>query len=169
MQLSRGERWVLWNQLQLQARLDPDKAEGYRRGATALAGGYEAEYDALAAHIRPEGLDTAECLFVREVLAMYAGLQAAYAALPAEEQEEVDPDRLQFWGFDGTKEPSYRGYARWLMEAGCAFPRLLGTEDLDSHMATLGRYRNMLAAWRLLATRERLTPTEICLVAETGW
>jgi uncharacterized protein len=145
MTLSKTERLTLANQYRILAVIDQLNARSYERYVEALESGYES---AIADLFDPifDGLNTDACSFVINVMAMHDALQRSQTALG--EASTATTNDVKFRGFDGNNETEYMAYARFVVQHEQRFTYLepIGG-DFNSHMASLSRYRPMLAAW----------------------
>jgi uncharacterized protein YfbU (UPF0304 family) len=163
MKLSRIERWILFNQYQMLARLCPEEARAYARYQEALQCGYEAEYDTMAQHIYREDscLSAEECNEVVTILDMFRALKQSYEGLA--DTSGIEPHAVQFMGFDGNNETTRMAYARYFCESD--LPRFEELHHrggrLNSHMPVLGIYRRMLAEWNRIDQKYELSKDEI--------
>ena len=172
MKLTRVQRWLLINQHEILAKLEP--GGGHARAAEALRCGYELEYEHLAAWIYDEKdtLTEEQCREVRAIFSMYTMLKASFERL--EDAGDITASDLTFLGFDGNDqiEGSYMAYAQYVCHDDNQYSQVDRGDAFNSHMPMLSRYQRMLAAWRQIdPDRIRLlTAAEIATIlsAERG-
>jgi len=172
MELDRKDRWMLYNQHKILAKLYPDEAGYYDRAAEAIGDGYQYKYGHLAQHIYERSLSEDQCVFVYSVMGMFMRLKWAYEDLSDEDKAHIPIHEIGFRGFDGNNETMYMGYARWIVKDGRSFQNIKdGGDSLNSHMPTLSLYRNMLAVWksRSLETKEKITKDDIVEVTSAKY
>ncbi len=172
MELNRKDRWILYNQHKILAKLYPNEADYYDRAAEAIGDGYAYEYSHLAQNIYERGLSEDQCIFVYSVMGMFMRLKWAYEDLSHEDKADIPTHKIEFRGFDGNNETMYLGYARWIVKEGQSFQNIKdGGDGLNSHMPTLNLYRNMLAVWksRELETKEKITKDDIVAVTSATY
>ena len=159
IKLSRFERLVLTNQYSILEKVDPEYAEHYGRYREALQQGYELEYQDIAHLIDEHTRAEDDCRFVMDVLDMHRVLHFSYRDL--KDKSGVDPDQIAFRGFDGNNEAAQLRYMRYL-RAQDKWQELGDPGgDFNSHMPTLGRYREMLKRWKQSKDESRLTKEDI--------
>jgi uncharacterized protein len=87
--------------------------------------------------------------FVVDVLDMWDFIESGYAKLSKKDKDRLEKEaepfgkHMQFMGFDGNNESTYRSIAQFLIEKMDRFSRFKKRE-LNSHMPTLSTYRRML-------------------------
>jgi hypothetical protein len=69
-----------------------------------------------------------------------------------EDKGDIDPDHIEFWGFDGNEESWLLGYCRHVCTPAeeCYTELSRGRDNFNSHAATLDGYRRMPEVWRRL-------------------
>lgn len=153
MELSKTERWILYNQFSILEILDKGSADHYAKVKDVIADGYELEYRYISEHISDEVLSNDDCIYVIDILTMYDDMAYAYEQLSGE--SGFDADRIKFHGFHGNTEYRFLGYARHLLADKSRFSRL-ERGDLDSHFPTDQLYRKQLAIWRPIKQKNPL-------------
>ena len=148
MKLSRIERWILSNQYKVLETLDPEQADHYAFCRNAIDRGYEGEYDWMADDVDDErdGLSSADCGEVIDILEMYSDLQRGFDAL--DDKSDIREYQINFPGFDGNHESKRVGYCRHVCGGRGRYHDLRRPMDWDSHRPLIDAYRRMLAVWR---------------------
>jgi uncharacterized protein YfbU (UPF0304 family) len=148
MKLSRIERWILSNQYKILEQLDPEQAAQYACCRNAIDCGYEGDYDWIAADVSDEsdGLSSAACGEVIDILEMYSDLQRGFDAL--DDTSDIRDYQITFPGFDGNHESKRVGYCRHLCGGQGRYHDLRRPTDWESHRPVIDAYRRMLAVWR---------------------
>ncbi len=167
MQLSRTERWILANQYRILEKLSRDKeeAQAYSEGREALEWGYELHYPSLAEHILEETLSCEECAEVKDILFMYSTLQAASEVIA--EVSLIDEELLVFPGFLANTETRQWIYARYRCGRAAGTKLRARSEDLQSFVPMLDRYRKMLREWKK-ADPGKLTREDVNRILAAG-
>jgi len=164
IQLTLKERLAFALRFRTLAKLHEGDEEGesehWTRMAEIVESGYTAEY-ALMSYTFSEELPYSECRFVWDVLDMFTTLEASLERLPEAERVPFDDWECTFRGFDGNNESAYLSYARFLIQDDrwTSLAEAFGPqrESGNSHMPTLQRYREMLAAWNSIVRAKRTT------------
>lgn len=149
MELSKKDRLLLFNQLEILKYLNPDEADRYKVEQKIIANGYRYHYDELVEGF-DDDLDISVSEYVFDVLQMYRSLNNSYEALNTEEKSEIDIKRLKFRGFDGNEEGAYYSYASFLLEDYDRYGEIYdnGKVELNSHRNMLRTYDRMLETWK---------------------
>jgi uncharacterized protein YfbU (UPF0304 family) len=156
MKLTRLERWILSNQMQILAKLQPDDAEHYDLAREALERGYELNYGWLAEHIADRTLSEDECTEVLDILDMFRALESSHSRFGA--KPGVDDWQVRFGGFDANDPDEARrlGYFRHLRKEGKYESIGAGDDNgFNSHTRVLARYRRQLAIWKPITPERR--------------
>jgi uncharacterized protein YfbU (UPF0304 family) len=148
MKLSRIERWILSNQYKILEQLDSERADQYAFCRNAINHGYEADYDWIADDVsdQSDGLSSAACGEVLDILEMYSDLQRGFDAL--DDKSAIREYEINFPGFDGHNESKRVGYCRHVCGGRGRYHDLRRPMDWDSHRPLIDAYRRMLAVWR---------------------
>jgi len=165
MELTKVERRLLANQYHILSLLDEDNAEHYDNLRDALENGYEAAYlyELFGWMLAP--LPPWQCKLVVDAMNMYSSIQRSYEVL--DDKTAIEEWRTWFPGFDGDEETTYMGYARFVVEKERRFTDLKpNTEDFNSHMPTLERYRRMIPVWKSIDNHDQLTREDIISILE---
>lgn len=142
MKLTEAERVILHRLHEVLAALHPDERKEHEAKMTVLRDGYHEE------HYRfdlGKPVSKADQAFVKDVLDLYRGLNASYAALPSKDKASVDKKKLVFPGFDGNNETDLMAFAMLLVRDLGLWAELK-SRDLNSHMPMRETYARMLAA-----------------------
>ncbi len=156
MKLSRADRLMLWYQMEILKQVHPDSGKQCEENQEVLERGYEIFYDELAQHIDTDSLSREECNEVMEILNMYRALDASLRAL---KKSHANP-WSKFNGFDGNDETEQFSFATFLFDKKGLWKELADCPR-NSHSATLGKYRAMLAAWSAMEKSHKLTDAQI--------
>lgn len=161
------ERLILANQYEILEHLDADQAKYYIHLKDALTSGYELEYGRLTSAFEDPGMTIDECREVSDILEMHRTLVFSHRELK-DNAAGIDPDDVQFGGFDGNEETRQFGYYRFIKDEN-KYGELTPPDGGNSHHPTLGRYRRMLRAFRDVRNPGRgLSADEIKAVIAAG-
>lgn len=154
MELTKKDRLLLFNQLEILKHLNPDEADRYEIEQKIIVNGYKYHYDELVEGF-DEDLDISVSEYVFDVLQMYRSLNNSYAALSSEEKSQIDIDDIKYQGFDGNEEGSYYSYANFLLEDYDRYGEIYddGKVELNSHRNMIRRYDRMLETWKSFNNR----------------
>lgn len=153
--LSDYERLVLMNQHKILEKLSDDEEEkkSHESMVTVYRSGYENEYELDCIY---EPLDEEECIFTRELIAMYEYL---YICWKKDEkiQSEIDELKVKFSGFDANDnvESKFYSYADFLIRDQKLFHEVGDSvrkdpDSLNSHGfgPRLYGYKNILKKYK---------------------
>lgn len=160
MDMNHVQRLILSNQYDIMARLDPAQADHYQRCKTIVERGYclqllELEKDFGLLHKQV-------CEEVIATLEMYHALQVSYDNLPAESQQELAPNRIQYIGYSRTSERQLADYVDFLLDTEKRVADLgLQNKALDAQNTMQGKYQRMLAIWQQCPRQYKLSLPEI--------
>ena len=143
-ELTLAERLILANQYEILIALNADDQVGIetlQKRRRIVVDGYENHYEELTRHFN--FLPAAKSKFVREVLHVN---RLVFNAL--KDKGDVR-NRLPFIGFDGNDEWEYLAYAQWQIN-DCGKWEEARDRAINTHIATLPRYREMLERWHEL-------------------
>lgn len=147
MKFSDGEKIIMLMLSDLYEKLGIQGEIDHRLLKSSIIGGHSWAIDWHYGAAFPEDDDYENVKFVADVLDMWSFIESHFRALPVEQQrsvqEQVGEYRTRFAGFDGNNETEFFGIARFLVRDLGRFTNFSGHE-LDSHMPTVGRYREML-------------------------
>ncbi len=88
-------------------------------------------------------------------------MQESYKLLGGEEQNKVDPRRLQFLGFDIASEHQLVNYVRFLVDSEGLYPQFdKADHHFNAQMPMFDKYRRMLATWRNCPRQYHLSVSE---------
>jgi uncharacterized protein len=111
------------------------------------------------------------CKLVIDVMSMYSSIQRSFEAL--DDKTGIEEWRTWFPGFDGNRETTHVGYARYVVEKEHRFADLKpNSEDFDSHTPTVKRYRRMIPVWKAIENRDELTREDMISIldgSESVW
>lgn len=149
MDLTKKDRLMLYNQLEILKHLNPDDVERYDVDQKILTDGYKYHYDDLVEGFSNE-LDESVSQYVFDVFQMFRSLSNSYRALSTEEKSEVDVYKITFHGYDGNEEGSYYSYARFVLEDLKRYGEIYdnGKVEFNSHRNMLRKYNEMLTIWK---------------------
>lgn len=154
MELTKKDRLLLFNQLEILKHLNPDEADKYEVDQKIIVNGYKYHYNELVKGFDEE-LDISVSEYVFDVLQMYRSLNNSYAALSVEEKYQIDIDDIKYRGFDGNEEGAYYSYANFLLEDYDRYSEIYEDEkvELNSHRSMIRRYDRMLETWKSFNNR----------------
>jgi uncharacterized protein YfbU (UPF0304 family) len=155
--LTYAERLSLWNQYEILKHLDPEEAKQYERNQEILSSGYESFYTDMNLSIDPDPVSKQVCEEVLHILGMFRAINFAC------KKHGYTPKsgRAQFEGFDGNASTGHFGLARFLRRKEWKWDELAASPDNSHNLASLDRYRSMLAKWEQISERYDLTPAQI--------
>jgi uncharacterized protein YfbU (UPF0304 family) len=162
MELTRKERWMLWNQFRILEMLDHDEGRYYAQAKTALERGYEQEFDRLIEFIWSDDqkMTERESMEVVDILHMFSSLQRSYENLV--DRTDIEPASIQFLGFDGNNEGKQMLFAQYFCDLeGGRFTELGDPSGFNSHIPTLERYRGMVGKWKRSSDVNHLSREDI--------
>ena len=130
MNMTHAQRLILSNQYEILSKLNPERADYYKKCQTIIERGYclqMLELEKEFGHLSEE-----TCREVLETLEMYHALKVSYENLPADERQEIAPSRIEFIGYSkGHRITSYNVcYTKLLRTVQIAF--LLQQLQLES-------------------------------------
>ncbi len=169
MHFSLTERLILANQYRIMELIDPESNAHYGGIQDALRSGYELEFAPLVSGFLQgaDAMTSEECREVFDILDTFRALGRAYDAL--EDKSGIDEGDIRFAGFDANHEKQY-GYSHYLREQG-KWEELMPHGVINSHHATLHRYRLMADEWKQTPRDRRsrqLTKDDIQRIVAAG-
>jgi uncharacterized protein len=168
MQLSLPERLILANQYRIMELVDPENADEYARKQDALKSGYDLDIDDLVSGFAQgeDALTQEESTEVFDILDTFTALRRAFDAL--EDKSGINERDIRFAGFDGNHEKQFH-YAHYLREQG-KWEELMPHGAINSHHATMHRYRPMARAWKQIPGDQRyqLTKEDVERIVAAG-
>lgn len=166
MELSKKDRLILVNQYRILQKLSKEgyEIEDYETKINALLNGYILHYEDLFDEFSETELSVEESRYVLDVLELYRAIIFSYNRLCGENliTKLTDKD-IAFPGFDGNDECQYLSYARYFIEDLGRYDEIkqyCAERDLNSHMNTTARYKNMLADFSNIENRYRYCMSE---------
>ncbi len=160
MNMTHAQRLILSNQYEILSKLNPERADYYKKCQTIIERGYclqMLELEKEFGHLSEE-----TCREVLETLEMYHALKVSYENLPADERQEIAPSRIEFIGYSKGHEKELAGYTCYLLDVERRFPELeKGCSDLNSELAMRDKYQRMLASWKACPRHYKLSIQEI--------
>ena len=142
IKLTDAERIILANQYEILSILKKD--DSYEVLANNLREGYEWLYSEVFNWVSPV-MDSNDVNLVIDTLSLYELLRNSYRELS--DQTGINPDELEFPGFDGNGEAKLRGFAMALLESE-RFAHVLGDDVKNSHMPSVDIYARMIDEWK---------------------
>lgn len=166
MKLTRAERWMLANQMEILMRLDPMRAGEYKQARDVIIRGYSLAYAWYSEFLHDEvPLET--CNEVINILEMFRAI--ARATVEHGVPDGFDEWELRFHGFDGKSEAKLLGFTKFLVEQkGDWQEHAQAGDELDSHMPMLDHYRAMLRQWEGIDNCYKLTQDQLLDIARAG-
>lgn len=165
IKLSLKDRIILANQYRILETLYPDEAGDYERMRTIVEEGFEYHYDMLNQGIAEgEVLNEEEGQEVFDVLEMHRALKFSYQQLKESDKKGINPEQLEFDGFDGNNETKKWIYVRFLVHKEHRWEEVLEGRpnfDLNSHSPTEELYARMLRKWKSFDGKFPLSASEI--------
>lgn len=159
------QRWVLANQYEMMASLEPELADHYRDMADRIRQWWPLESlepVAWMSEARENPLTREDQELVYDVLELFDALQRADAEgkVGADDRKAV-----AFPGFCGNYEGKYLGFVKWLRDhERFGYVRLRDPRDANSHMPMLALYRRMLDKWRELGRPREMGSAEAAAI-----
>ena len=158
MKLTRIERLVLFNQLEILKHLQPTRQASLENAQEVLSRGYEPFYgEVVLGHLYEEGVSDQQADFVYDVLNMFDALQRFEAA----SGEKLDEYAARFAGFDGNSEGALVAFTEFVVERMGRWD-YLKIKNFNSHMSS-EVYGRMLEVWKQIDPQQRykLTRAEV--------
>ena len=154
MELTKKDRLLLFNQLEILKHLNPDDADRYEVDQKIIVNGYKYHYNDLVEWF-DDDLDVSVSEYVFDVLQMFRSLNNSYATLSPEDKSQIDIDDIKYQGFDGNEEGSYYSYANFLLEDYDRYGEIYndGKVELNSHRNMVRTYSGMLETWKSFDNR----------------
>jgi uncharacterized protein len=166
MKLTRAERWILANQMEILMRLDPARAMEYRQAQDVITRGYTLAYSWYS-DVLDDEVPLETCHEVIDILDMFQAIARATAehGVP----EGLDEWELRFHGFDGDSEAEVLALARFLIDQKGEWQEHADAgDDLNSQTPTLEQYRAMLRRWEGIGKRLRLNQDQLIDIVKAG-
>lgn len=169
MKLTRTERWVLSNQLQILQILDPDNQDDYKSTQKIIERGFEYLYDNRIQHINSDDqtMSESECILTIEILSMFRGI--TYSLEKIDDTTGINLTYLKFAGFDGNNEGKYLDFAFFFCNEfdDERFSEIgKGIDNFNSHLPMLDAYLRMLEVWNTSKNKYELTREELIRIGE---
>jgi uncharacterized protein len=159
--LSKLERLKLINQFKILEQLYPGEADHYKNQRTVLEWGYTRHYSDMFHWIADE-MSEEECNEIVEILELHRVLYDAYQKL--KDKKGINPEDIQFKGFDGNNESKEMLYATFYMHELDGYRELRGSgqsPDYNSHHPMIEKYRSMVKVWSGKAKSRQLGKEDI--------
>lgn len=145
MELTKKDRLVLINQYRILAALNKDDESHYKELIEVLERGYSIFYSLVDEWVS-EDMPEAEGKFVLNILDLYRAIEDLKRS--TKDERLLKNPYSHFSGFDGNNETQHMGFCRFLIEKQGKFqeqkPYLLKTDNMNSHMPMIGKYKRML-------------------------
>jgi uncharacterized protein YfbU (UPF0304 family) len=157
MKLTKSERIIVANQLDVLARLaaDPEIIAQYERQRQVIILGIESAYESSFTLCDPISADVSD--EVEEILEMFRAIGDAETNLGR--PVGIDEEALRFAGFDPIAEAEHASYADFVLSGG---DRWLESRDrAHSRFPMLKTYRKMLRAWNRSRSKDTLTEADL--------
>lgn len=149
MQLTKKDRLFLINQYEILKRLDKENPDGYDEYIKILSSGYTIFYDMIDQWIFDE-MPEDEGRFVLDILSIYRVIED-YKRKNQSDSEIKDHHWGTFRGFDGNNETEYMSFTQFIIHTQGKFGEQLEyqrkTDNYNSHMPTLQKYKHMVQKW----------------------
>ena len=149
LELSKAERYIICNQLEILEKLKPDDSDSYEEAKVIFQEGFKPHYEDHMCHIAGEVSENL-CKEVIDTLDMHVALYRSKKALDGKFK---DRDFLfRGYDFNNAIECKMGGYAKWLTEKRDRFTQVLEGQSADfkfnSHSSgTRGMYQAQLKKW----------------------
>lgn len=158
--LTKTERLILSNQLQIMKALNLGDSDYYDEKINILQRGYACFYDEVTAMVSEDiPFETSREVF--DILRMYRALNLSFLDLSRGEQRKIDERMLGFAGFSRDEEFQHYSFAAFLIDERGLFEEFRNESGYDSDLPQLPNYRKMLKQWAELGYRTALGPAEI--------
>lgn len=168
MKLDIKERLILSYLLKILEKLYPDEKSNFSSHRTAIEDGYELHYSWMTEHLS-DGLSSAECIEVLDVLDMYSSFYFSFKGLA--KPANLTMEKIKFPGFDGNNETMRMAYTQYFIEDLGRFKYIKDTTGgyYNSHAQMVPRYQRMLEKWNKfpIDKRNSLTEDQIIELLET--
>jgi len=156
--LTDNERILLINQFLILEKLYPERSSEFEELRAIAEKGFELHYKELYHGLSNRGLSETECREVMDILDMYRALKDSYDRL--DDKSGIEEADVQFPGFDGNNVYEYLSYADFLIRVQGRWQEVLDGRpnfELNSHSNNLEMLRRMLAEWKKIDKRYRLS------------
>lgn len=169
MKLTRTERWILSNQLQIMQILDPDNQDHYKSTQKIIERGFEYLYEDRIPHIYSDDhvMSEADCILTIEILSMFS--EITYSLEKIDDKTGINLTYLKFAGFDGNNEGKYLDFAYFFCKEfnGQRFSEIgNGIDNFNSHFPILDAYTRMLKVWNASKNKYELSREELIKIGE---
>jgi len=159
MKLSKFERYLLANQLQILEALYPDEAEGFAVQREALEHGYEFIYAMHTDHIYDgdDKMTDDECREVWDTMDMFLSIDGSLEKIGRDGFD--DQPMTKFVGYDGNNEAKFMSFASYTVKRLKRFTHLPVDKPnyFNSHMPTRDIYGRMLTEWKKIPDSNRFS------------
>lgn len=154
MDLTKKDRLLLYNQLEILKYLNPDDCDTYELEQKILVDGYKHNYNELIEGFSDE-LDESVSKYVFDVFQMYRSLNNSYLKLSKEDKLEIDIYDIKFQGYDGNEEVNHYAYAKFVLEDLKRYAEIYdnGNVEFNSHTNKLSDYSRMIQIWKSISGR----------------
>ena len=158
MNMNHAQRLILSNQYEILMRLNPERADYYRRCQTIIERGYCLQMLELEKEFGH--LDETTCREVIDTLEMYHALHVSWTNL--KDAEGIDERRVTFLGFDAATEARFLGYVRFMVNVEGRYSHFdAGTHGFNSQTPMWEKYQRMLSVWHACPRQYHLSSNEI--------
>lgn len=163
MDISVKERILLINQYEILKRLDKNNTKHYDELIEILSSGYSIFYNQIEGVLLDE-MQESEGRIVLDILSVYRIIES-YKKKNPNDKDIVDHLWSTFKGFDGNEEAEYLGFTQFLLNNQGKFTEQLiyndQTDDFNSHMPVLDKYRKMINSWQNFGKKYNLSKENI--------
>ena len=160
MKIELKDRIILNNQFKILSALYPLESSYYNNLVKILENGYELHYNELSQNFS-DSFTKEKSKFVLDILEMYSIIKLS---IINDKSIEIDPEEVEFKGFDGNHEWEYINYALYFLYDLDRYRELHKESNYryyNTHSRTLNRYEKMLEKYKSYGDKYKLTETQI--------
>lgn len=137
---------IVANQIRILEKLYPDEAGRLAESREAVERGFEGYYPTVFRDINNDVVPQEVCTQVLELMQMFSCLKDSFAKL--KDKIGIDPDHVQFEGFDGNHEGNQLSFANFYCRTeGGAFKDIVTDTVPNSHSRRFDMYLRMLSVF----------------------
>ena len=152
--MNQETRQIIYNQLEILKKLDPDNAADYKVQQEIVADGYTSRYSEVLT-VSKEEVSAAVQQEVYDTLEMFRALNTALKNGWAPENIEA----AKFRGYDGNNHDEHYSFAHHILDVKHLFDESAPMRN-SHNIASVEKYRRMVAVWKTSAVTYELTNAE---------
>ncbi|WP_138494853.1 YfbU family protein [Paenibacillus pinistramenti] len=166
--LTKLERLILSNQLQILKALNLGDGEYYDEKIKILQRGYAHYYDQVMDMVSDDiPQQISDEVFL--ILNMFRTLSLSFDDLSGAGKAGIERESVIFRGFSRHLEFQHFSFASYVIEDDGGYGDFDKPEGCDSGAPMLPAYRSMLRQWALMGHKQTLSPDEIRFIAKPAF